>query len=890
LIHHESFRIHPWAIQEVGLPLEILSQSESVFSLANGNLGLRGNLDEGDPHGLTGTYLAGFYDYHPLPHAESAYGYPSIGQAIVNAPDAKLIRLLVDDEPLDVTTGSLESHSRQLDMRKGVLERSLVWTSPSGRRIKVHSSRLVSLAQKAIMAIKYSVTVLPSQTSAGPGDEAVPVVVQSGLVTDALAGSQASRASSSTNDPRAGSYEVAPLDVEDISAQASRLAMLCRTRSSGLRAAVTVDHLVARGSSGLDVGGQASQRARQPTNESAGSSQVAIGSQVEGTRALFNAAGTLGPGESLEIVKLAAYEYSDQAEGTGLRDEVSAALVAARQAGWEGLAKEQARFLRSFWQGADVELDGDPEVQQAIRFALFHVLQSAARAERNPIPAKGLTGTGYEGHVFWDMESYVLPVLTYLYPKGAKDAIHWRHSTLKGAKDQASELGLQGAAFPWRTINGQPSSGYWPASTAAMHINADIADAVVRYVDATEDRELESDIGVELLVDTARLWASLSFFDDEGISHIDGVTGPDEYSALVDDNLYTNLMARANLLNALDVTKRHPTKAQQLRVSPEEQQLWQRAAESMHIPYDETLQVHPQDCRFTRHERFDFEHTDPSEYPLLLNRPYFELYRKQVVKQADLVMAMYTQGDVLYAGMDEEQAQEQKARDFAYYEEITVRDSSLSACIQAVVATEVGQVELAWDYVREAALMDLEDLECNTSDGLHIASLAGTWTALVAGLAGMRAKSGQLSFAPRLPKALSTLALSMTYKGYPLKVSVRKDSATYELGPVPLGRGSLSPPEDTGKALSFVISHHGTAFDLAPESSVTLQIPQAQEGPRPVQPRWREPKWALGEQRAARASQSRAGRGEPAHPGQPAGGPPAGRERPARKDTQRRTK
>jgi len=852
-------------IREVDLSLEILSQSESVFSLANGNLGLRGNLDEGDPHGLTGTYLAGFYDYHPLPHAEPAYGYPSIGQAIVNAPDAKLIRLLVDDEPLDVTTGSLESHSRQLDMRKGILERSLRWTSPSGKRVEVRSSRLVSLAQKAIVAIKYSVTVLPSEAIEGSEKEAVPVGLQSGLVTETLsspAGSPASAGSPATllsgtssssagspatlarSDPRAGNYQVAPSEVEDVSAEATRLAMLCRTQSSGLRAAVTVDHLL--------------------TTVPA----VAMSAQVEGTRALFNAAVSLSPGETLEIVKLAAYEWSDQAEGTGLRDEVSAALVAARQAGWEGLAKEQRRFLESFWRSADVEIKGDPEVQQAIRFALFHLLQAAARAERNPIPAKGLTGTGYEGHVFWDMESYVLPVLTYLYPRAAKDAIHWRHSTLGGAKDQARELGLEGAAFPWRTINGQPSSGYWPASTAAMHINADIADALVRYVDATDDHELEANVGVEILVETARLWGSLGFFDDAGICHIDGVTGPDEYSALVDDNLYTNLMARANLLAALDATERYPEKAAQLEVRPEERQRWQKAAESIHIPYDETLGVHPQDCRFTRHQRFDFEHTDPSEYPLLLSRPYFELYRKQVVKQADLVMAMYTQGDVLYEGLETQQALEQKARDFAYYEALTVRDSSLSACIQAVVAAEVGQVELAWDYVREAALMDLEDLECNTSDGLHIASLAGTWTALVAGLAGMRAKSGRLSFAPRLPKALSSMAFSMTYKGYPLKVLVGKDSATYELGRAPVSLGSSSPPKDTRKEVSFVISHHGTAFDLAPESSVTLEIPRAGSSPRPVQPRGREPKWALGKKGTT--------------PGKPTGAPTH--------DKQRRTK
>ena len=356
-----------------------------------------------------------------------------------------------------------------------------------------------------------------------------------------------------------------------------------------------------------------------------------------------------------------------------------------------------------------MEIDGDTEVQQAVRFALFHVLQAGARAETKPIPAKGLTGPGYDGHAFWDTETFVLPVLTLTAPEAAANALRWRHYTLPMAIERAAEHGRKGALFPWRTIAGQACSAYWPAGTAAFHINADIADAVIRYVDATGDEAFDRGPGMDLLTHTARLWRSLGHHDAEGRFRIDGVTGPDEYSAVVDNNVYTNLMARQNLLAAAEVAKRYPDRARELGIDAEESGSWRDAAQEMFIPYDETLGVHPQDEEFTRHEVWDFAGTPAEKYPLLLHFPYFELYRKQVVKQADLVLAMYLCPDAFTA--------EEKARNFDYYEALTVRDSSLSACTQAVMAAEVGQVELAFDYLGEAALMDLRDLEHNTRDG-----------------------------------------------------------------------------------------------------------------------------------------------------------------------------
>jgi alpha,alpha-trehalose phosphorylase len=517
------------------------------------------------------------------------------------------------------------------------------------------------------------------------------------------------------------------------------------------------------------------------------------------------------------VIKFLAYGWSSQRSLPAVRDQVVAALTQARHTGWEGLLDDQRAYLDEFWDCADVELEGDTELQQAVRFALFHTLQAGARAEQRAIPAKGLTGPGYDGHTFWDTERFVLPVLTYTAPRAAADALRWRHATLDLARDRAAQLGLQGAAFPWRTIRGQECSGYWPAGTAAFHIAADIADAVGRYQAATEDDEFECDAGLELLVETARLWRSLGHHDAEGRFRIDGVTGPDEYSAIADNNVYTNLLAQRNLRAAADAVARHPRHAAELGADLEEAASWRGAADDMIVPWDEALGVHPQSENFTSHQIWDFDRTEPEQYPLLLHFPYFDLYRKQVVKQADLVLALHWRGDAF--------TDEEKARDFAYYEALTVRDSSLSASTQAVIAAEVGHLELAYDYFGEAALMDLHDLEHNTRDGVHIASLAGAWIAAVAGFGGMRDHDGKLSFAPRLPARLGRLTFRILFRGRRLKVEVTRAEAIYTV---------LDGP-------ALEIAHHGETLEISSNAAVTRAIPPAVERPAPEQPPGRAP-------------------------------------------------
>jgi alpha,alpha-trehalose phosphorylase len=529
----------------------------------------------------------------------------------------------------------------------------------------------------------------------------------------------------------------------------------------------------------------------------------------------------LEPGQKLRVVKIAAYGWSGSRSLPAIRDQVGAALASARLDGWEGLVDAQREFLDAFWDHSDVRVEGDPEVQQAVRFGLFHTLQAGARAEQRPIGSKGLSGPGYDGHTFWDAETFVLPALTYTQPAAAADVLRWRHSTLDLARERAQTLGLQGAAFPWRTIRGQECSAYWPAGTAGFHIGADIADAVRRYVQATGDYDFEREFGLELLIETARLWRSLGHHDRHGRFHIDGVTGPDEYTAVVDDNIYTNLMAQQNMFAAVEAAKRHPDLARKLGVDDEEMASWRDAAAAVHIPYDRELQVHQQSEGFTRLQEWDFENTPPEAYPLLLNYPYFDLYRKQVVKQADLVMAMYLRGDAF--------TPEEKSRNFAYYDARTVRDSSLSACVQAVMAAETGHLELAHDYLGEAALMDLHDLHQNARDGVHVASLAGSWIALVAGLGGMRDFNGQLSFTPRLPTRINNLEFSLLWRGLRLRVNVTAQDVTYSL-------------RNGGGSARLVIVHHGKEVEVTQVKPVTVPIPPAAPvGPQPTQPAGRAP-------------------------------------------------
>ncbi|MET8229484.1 glycosyl hydrolase family 65 protein [Micromonospora sp. NPDC005298] len=772
-----------WRIRRTAADLDRLGETESIFALGNGWVGWRGVLDEGAPCGMPGSYVNGFHERRELSYPEEGYAFPQASDTVVSAPNAALIRLWVDDEPLDLRTGTLRGHEQVLDLRAGVLRRETEWISPTGRRVLVRSTRLVSLPRRPVAAVRYEVEPLD-----GP--------VELRICSDLLANEKVPE---SSDDPRAASTLSDPLAGEAYRADGLDGVLVHRTERSGQRVAVAVSHLV-----------------DAPDT-------VTVSGDGIPDRVRVTVAGRLHPGERLRLTKFAAYECTP-VDGTPvdeLADLVVAEADAARADGFDALLADQRAALDAAWQVADVQLDGDPELQQAVRFAMFHLIQAGRPDGDRTISAKGLTGNGYDGHVLWDTETYVLPVLTYLAPTVARSALSWRHAHLPEARERARELRLTGATFPWRTIGGRESSGYWPAGTAALHVNADIADAVLRYLAATDDQRFLAEAGLELLVETARLWHGFGHWSDEGDFHLHGVTGPDEYAALVNDNAFTNLMAKRNLRGAADAAERYPDVAGRLGVDHDEVAGWRAAADAMFIPYDHERGVHQQAAGFTQQPEWDFANTSEDDYPLLLHFPYLELYRKQVVKQADLVLAMQLCPGEFTAA--------EKARNLAYYEARTVRDSSLSAAPQAVLAAEVGHLDLAYDLFAESVLQDLADLGDKTADGLHLASLAGAWLALVQGFGGLRDDGAVLSFDPRLPRRIDRLAFSLRWRGHRLLVTLTPTEARYEL-------------PDAAADTEVELWHHGESARVTGAEPVTRPMPPVPDpGPEPPSPPGRRP-------------------------------------------------
>ncbi len=737
---------HPWRLVEKKYHPPRMAQMETLFALANGYLGIRGTFDEGTPVFQKGTLLNAFHETWPIVYPESAYGYASTGQTIVNAPDATLIRLYVDDEPFDLARATLVDYERALDMRTGLLERDVTWETGSGKRIRVHSRRLVSFEHRHVAAVSYEVTLL---------NAAAPIVISSELRYE-------DEPRPLEGDPRGSrAFAGRVLLPQGSRASGGMAILMAKTRTSRMTLACGMDHQI----------------------ETDGSYDLKNLSSDERGRVVISVHGSAG--HTVRLTKLLTYHSSSHDPVEELAERAERALNRACSLGFDGLAAGQQVYLGKFWDRADVEIRGDVELQQVMRFNLFHIYQASARADGMGVPAKGLTGHGYEGHYFWDTEIYVLPFLIYTSPQVARNLLRFRFRMLDAARSRAREVNQQGALFPWRTINGDEASANYAAGTAQYHINADIAYALMKYVDVTGDTEFLYREGAEMLIETARMWRSLGFYSSgtSGRFCINGVTGPDEYNTVVNNNAFTNLMARANLRAAArtleGVRATNPERFDELAhatsLSESEVTEWQTAADRMYVPYDETAGIHLQDDDFLSRKPWDFANTPPESYPLLLHFHPLVIYRHNVVKQADIVLAMFLLGN--------EFSLEQKRRNFDYYDPLTTGDSSLSVSIQSILAMELGYREKAIDYLRYALWMDLADVHANVEQGCHIASMGGTWMAAIYGVAGMRDYNGRITFHPRLGRRVHGLRFHLTIRGQLLTVDIegRKGQVTYLL-------------------------------------------------------------------------------------------------------------
>lgn len=756
-IDRSRFPIDPWRLVETRPSTDDLGLTETLFAVGNGYIGMRANPSEGRDACAHGTYINGFHETWPIQHAEEAFAFAKTGQTIVNAPDSKLMKLYIDDEPLLISSADLDEYERVLDFSTGRSHRELLWRTPSGRRLRLRTERMISLEHRHLAVLSMELTVL---------DASAPVVISSQLMNRQDGQDEyhvAEAALGSGIDPRKGrSFDRRVLvpklqDLVDETDPGGGMATLgYRCHESGMTIACAYRH---------DIETGCDYHVESDVSEDIAKTVFTIAAQ---------------PGETIRITKYVSYHTSRGVPALELADRCHRTIERARGTGRLALYDEQTSWLATFWSRSDVSIEGDEAAQQAIRWNLFQLAQASARNNHIGIAAKGVTSGGYDGHYFWDTEIYVIPFLAYTNPDAARKLLRFRYLMLDVARKRAIELSQRGALYPWRTINGEEASAYYAAGTAQYHINSAVVYALERYTNATGDMTFLVNEGAQMLVETARLYEDLGFYAVNGaeVFHIHGVTGPDEYTAVVNDNFYTNVMARFTMRYAAQVVEFLRTEAPgtleaivaRTGLTDAEVDGWNRACDAMHLPYDEAFGIHPQDHAFLDLECWDFANTPSEKYPLLLHFHPLVIYRQQVLKQADVVLAMFLRGE--HFDVDT------KRRNFDYYDPITTGDSSLSACVQSTVASVVGHESLAWDYFEQALYLDLADTHGNTAEGVHVANAAGVWAALVHGFAGFVDSGVEISLHPRLPVGWTAMSFSLERHGTIIHVTLDCDGAT----------------------------------------------------------------------------------------------------------------
>ncbi|ALE93329.1 Trehalose phosphorylase [Arthrobacter alpinus] len=740
------FPCEPWQLVETSHESDDDGTLETLMALGNGHLGIRGSHSLGDEGVLPGTFINGFHETWEIKHAENAFGFARAGQRIVYVPDAANFTVSIDGEILTLDESTVLDYRRSVDFSTGICQCEVTWAARSGATVTTVVRRAVGFDSRGSLGVELRITA----------DREVYADVRSDIVNrqDKPVEDQ------SAHDPRRpGRHADRILVPLHLHGSDGSLRLAWETAASRQRVAMAVEHSI-----------NAEQQPFETVVDQDESSVRYVLALGEGEEFVLQ--------ESVSYVTAGASAAPDRGETLAM--EAQAALVSV-----DAIFAQSAAHYAQYWATADIAVGGEPELQQAIRWNLFALAQATARAGVSGIPAKGVSGSGYEGHYFWDQEIYLLPYLTYTNPIAARQVLESRHRMLPAARRRATELSVDGALFAWRTINGLEASAYYAAGTAQFHINAAIAFAAHRYEWATGDASFRQEMGADLLVETARMWVSLGFFGKDGLFHIHGVTGPDEYTAVVNDNLYTNVMARFNLRAAAAV-EGHPG------VTDTERQVWKQAADRMSVPFDEHLQVHSQDNDFMTLEPWDWS-TPRSQYPLLLHFHPLVIYRHQVLKQADAVLAMFLQW--------QDFTDEEKQRAFDFYDPITTGDSTLSACVQGIMAAELGYTHTALKHFTEALFIDLDNSHGNTIDGVHVASTGGIWSSLVCGFAGMRDQGEMLHFDPRLPAGWSSLSFKLSVRGVMLSVDLVADAITF-----------TRPVSNDGTALA--VNVRGTVVEL----------------------------------------------------------------------------
>jgi Trehalose and maltose hydrolases (possible phosphorylases) len=756
-----KFAYEAWTITEEGFSAENLRENESDFALGNGFIGMRGNLEEniaGNAETIQGTFLNGIFDSEPITYGETAYGYAKNHETICNVMDGKSIYLMADDEWLDIGKSNIEGHRRVLDMRKGFLYRTFIWNTKNGAKLKIEMKRLVSLKRSDTAAMKVQISCLKGESRIMIRSEIRPAKIAEG----------------DSNDPRNASGKDRTLKLVRKEINGDCLLMQQKTKNTGFVISCAVKHC-------FEHGCETEEGAEYVTWE--GRVSIKETEQIQFEKHVCYMADRINNSSS------------DMAESMK-----RAARTCSLVPDFDRLAAEQEEYLNHFWKGAGIAIEGDDALLQGLQFNLFHLLQSAGRDGKRNIAAKGLTGEGYEGHYFWDTESYIIPVFLHTEPSVARKLLEYRYSILPNARNRARIMGHpSGALFAWRTIDGEECSAYFPAGTAQYHINGDIAYAVWTYYYVTEDLDFMAKYGAEILVETARLFYDLGFYSNEkeGKFVINCVTGPDEYNVMVNNNAYTNHMAAANFHSAAmamqlleeNCPKDYRRLCEGIGYQPKEASDWLSAAKKMYYPQAQNG-IYPQDEEFLNRKPWPLHSIPAENHPLLMYYHGLTIYRHMVCKQADLILAMTLFGD--------KYTLEEKRKNFAFYDGVTTHDSSLSMAVFSILACEIGEIEKAYDYFMDSARLDLDDIHHNSKDGLHMANMAGTWNCIAKGFGGMRYKDGTLSFSPVCPAQWKGYSFRVRFRKRTIDVHVRGKETEYTLV----------------EGMPITIYHNGNAFDL----------------------------------------------------------------------------
>lgn len=765
-----------WELCQHGYEPTLESVNETRFALANGLVGVRGGLEELESRS-DGTYVSEVYDRIPLRYHERFPGFATTTDTRVRVANGKRVRILSENTEIGAHTARIVRFHRRLHLRTGVLERTTRWQLNDGRELEVFAQRVMS-STAASFSIRLVVRALNFE----------------GLVTLSSEVAPSRPQPRQTDDPRFGVPEELGLVVLAREAEPAAQAILQRTRRSG--------QLVACAQMNEWLSDEGAASPEWCTEEGVGQSFCAH----------------LKIGASVRLHKYVAYAWTDALEpdSGGMEEQrryvvLAAKREAARQAaiGFDAAVNLRADELLQFWEAADVAVADSSAVERALRFNLFHLYQSAGRGPRSSAAAKGLTGEGYEGHYFWDTEAFILPVLVLTCPERARGLLEYRYHTLPKAREHARELNhARGALFPWRTISGHECSSHYPTGSAQYHINSAIGAAVWLYYSATQDLEFLIAAGAELMFETARIWLEIGRHNPRrnNLFCICGVTGPDEYSVLVDNNFYTNLTAQHHLrcaAAAAELLCREASSAfaeltARIGLTTREIDQWRAAADQMYLPYDSELEVHAQDDAFLNRPTWNFNDPRTPGKPLLMERHPLTLFRHQVCKQADVILAMIHAGRAIDVSS--------KRRTFDHYERLTVHDSGLSACSFSILAAEIGYLDKAYKYFSDTAQIDLAGVSTNTDHGVHMAAIAGSWLALVWGFGGMRCHEGTLHFEPKVPLAWNGYHFCVLWRGSRLRVSVGPDEVRYE------HRGGPS----------LVVRHYAQVVELQPGAAVTV--------------------------------------------------------------------